>query len=249
REERLLGIGAVDGADGLRDIDGVSVERRGRGLELRLPPPQGRIRRGRGEIDVLTQERVEAGAQVGRLGRGGGRPRPRAGHRVCDVVRVGPGDPRARLHLDGSGLELKRLDGDVRIRPEGGGGAEGTGQEERGEHRDAANHGPPPLIRLYGRTWPFGFGGQRGRPDLRKMDIPPYRHYERRDATGLLFLVKPASAGAQSRESSHGASHCELSSAAVEPILSAQCRVTPALTTQVSRGNADLNYGSQGGDP
>src|SRR5206468_2817317 len=75
------------------------------------------------------------------------------------------------------------------------GGAEGTGQEERGEHRDAANHGPPPLIRLYGRTWPFGFGGQRGRPDLRKMDIPPYRHYERRDATGLLFLVKPASAG------------------------------------------------------
>src|SRR5437773_1102785 len=109
----------------------------------------------------------------------------------------------------------------------------------------AASSSHPPLR----AHWPFGFGGQRGRPDLRKVDIPPYRHYERRDATGLLFLVKPASAGAQSRESSHGASHCELSSAAVEPILSAQCRVTPALTTQVSRGNADLNYGSQGGDP
>src|SRR5438876_7905308 len=51
-------------------------------------PPQGRIRRGRGEIDVLTQERVEAGAQVGRLGRGGGRPRHRAGHRY--LTRISP---------------------------------------------------------------------------------------------------------------------------------------------------------------
>src|SRR5207244_7357822 len=94
------------------------------------------------------------------------------GHRVRDVVCVGPGDPRARLHLDGSGLELKRLDGDVRIRPEGSGGAEGTGQEERGEH-------------LYGRTRPFGFGGQRGRPDRRQMDIHPYRHYGRRHAPAV----------------------------------------------------------------
>src|SRR5207245_2761281 len=50
------------------------------------------------------------------------------GHRVCDVVRVGPGDPRARLHLDGRGLELKRLDGDVRIRSRAwtGGGRRST---------------------------------------------------------------------------------------------------------------------------
>src|SRR2546428_13476396 len=57
--------------------------------------------------------------------------------------------------------------------------------------------------------------GQRGRPDLRKMDIPPYRHYERRDATGLLFLVKPTSAGP-----SRGRSSCPRGPTRAKPVCS-----------------------------
>src|SRR2546427_9232577 len=57
--------------------------------------------------------------------------------------------------------------------------------------------------------------GRRERPDLRKVDIPPHRHYERWDATGLLFLVKPTSAGP-----SKGRSSCPRGPTRAKPVCS-----------------------------
>src|SRR2546427_418572 len=57
--------------------------------------------------------------------------------------------------------------------------------------------------------------GRRERPDLRKVDIPPHRHYERWDATGLLLLVKPTSAGP-----SRGRSSCPRGPTRAKPVCS-----------------------------
>jgi hypothetical protein len=72
RQERLAGVLAVDGAHRAGDVDGVAVERGGRGLELGLTSVEGGTGGGRGEEDVLAEEGVQPGAELRGLRRGGG---------------------------------------------------------------------------------------------------------------------------------------------------------------------------------
>jgi hypothetical protein len=112
RQEGLLGVGAVHGADRPRHIHRVGVEGGGGRLELRLAPVEGGAGGGGGQIDVLAQGEVEPGSE---RGRGSHRAtwvavrellRDGAGQRITDHRHVGGGRAQAR---EGAGMLSGRL--------------------------------------------------------------------------------------------------------------------------------------------
>ena len=73
REERLLRLRAVGGANRLGEIDGVRVERGSGAVELCLTATECTGRRTGGQGDMLAEQTIEHSAQFRRFGCGGGR--------------------------------------------------------------------------------------------------------------------------------------------------------------------------------